>query len=181
MTVKPRDSSNSNTGSGSSGALLRHRPLGTERASFPAFRSSLSKPRHRSRFHHRESATTRGPVTVRVQHHQAATCVRAPVGHSFQVEETPPTGLRDHLTADRTRPLLIQPQPDQSHSRIVKAEQAGRHGRVKALQWLLIHSFSGKALAVKRVTGNRGRKTPGVDGVTWSTPGAKLKALPSAF
>lgn len=62
-------------------------------------------------------------------------------------------------------------------TRIVKAEQAGRHGRVKALQWLLTHSFSGKALAVKRVTGNRGKKTPGVDGVTWSTPGAKLKAV----
>ena len=41
-------------------------------------------------------------------------------------------------------------------ARIVKATQEGRHGRVKALQWLLTHSFSGKALAVKRVTENRG-------------------------
>jgi RNA-directed DNA polymerase len=62
-------------------------------------------------------------------------------------------------------------------ARIVKAEQVGKHGRVKALQWLLTHSFSGKALAVKRVTENRGKRTPGVDGVTWSTPGAKLKAV----
>ena len=61
-------------------------------------------------------------------------------------------------------------------ARIVKATQNGKHGKVKALQWLLTHSFSGKALAVKRVTGNRGKRTPGVDGVTWSTPGAKLKA-----
>jgi RNA-directed DNA polymerase len=37
-------------------------------------------------------------------------------------------------------------------TRIVKATQAGRHNKVKALQWLLTHSFSGKALAVKRVT-----------------------------
>jgi RNA-directed DNA polymerase len=51
-------------------------------------------------------------------------------------------------------------------TRIVKAEQAGNHCRVKALQWLLTHSFSGNAPAVKRVTGNRGR-APGVDGVTW--------------
>lgn len=62
-------------------------------------------------------------------------------------------------------------------ARIVKATQEGRHGRVRALQWLLTHSFSGKVLAVKRVTENRGKRTPGVDGVTWSSPGAKLKAV----
>jgi RNA-directed DNA polymerase len=48
---------------------------------------------------------------------------------------------------------------------------------VKSLQWLLTHSFSGKALAVKRVTENQGKKTPGVDGMTWSTPEAKSQAL----
>jgi len=53
----------------------------------------------------------------------------------------------------------------------------GRWGRVKALQWLLTHSFSGKALAVKRVTGNKGKRTPGVDGELWSTPGSKHKAI----
>jgi RNA-directed DNA polymerase len=50
---------------------------------------------------------------------------------------------------------------------------------VKALQWLLTHSFGGKALAVKRVTGNQGKKTPGVDRVLWRTPAAKLKAIGS--
>ena len=39
--------------------------------------------------------------------------------------------------------------------RIVKATQIGRRNKAKALQWLLTHSFSGKALAVKRVTENR--------------------------
>jgi len=48
---------------------------------------------------------------------------------------------------------------------------------VKALQWLLTHSFSGKAMAVKRVTENRGKATPGVDKVTWSTPEAKGRAV----
>ena len=62
-------------------------------------------------------------------------------------------------------------------ARIVKATREGRHGRVKALQWMLTHSFSGKALAVKRVTENQGKKTPGVDGVTWSTPEAKSQAM----
>jgi len=62
-------------------------------------------------------------------------------------------------------------------ARIVKATQEGKHGRVKALQWLLTHSYSGKALAVKRVTENRGKRTPGVDGCTWSTPGSRMRAI----
>ena len=50
-------------------------------------------------------------------------------------------------------------------TRIVKATQDGRHNKVKALQWLLTHSFSGKALAVKRVTENvLRRKCSGVTG-----------------
>ena len=49
-------------------------------------------------------------------------------------------------------------------ARIVKATREGRWGKVKALQRLLTHSFSGKALAVKRVTENQGKRTPGVDG-----------------
>ena len=36
--------------------------------------------------------------------------------------------------------------------RIVQATKAGRWGKVHALQHLLTHSFSGRALAVKRVT-----------------------------
>jgi RNA-directed DNA polymerase len=62
---------------------------------------------------------------------------------------------------------------------MVKALQAGRHNKVKALQWLLTHSFSGRALAVKRVTENQGRNTPGVDKVTWKTPAAKTNAIAS--
>lgn len=61
--------------------------------------------------------------------------------------------------------------------RIVKAIEAGRWGKVKALQWLLAHSFSGKALAVRRVTENRGKKTAGGDGETWDTPHKKAKAI----
>jgi RNA-directed DNA polymerase len=64
-------------------------------------------------------------------------------------------------------------------TRIVKAVQAGRHNKAKALQWLLTHSFCGKALAVKRVTENKGKNTPGVDKVTWKTPEAKTNAIAS--
>jgi RNA-directed DNA polymerase len=62
-------------------------------------------------------------------------------------------------------------------ARIVKATQEGRHGKVKALQWLLTHSFHGRALAVKRVTHNQGKNTPGVDGAIWSTPASRYKAI----
>ena len=64
-------------------------------------------------------------------------------------------------------------------ARIVKATREGRRGKVKALQRLLTCSFSGKALAVKRVTENQGRRTPGVDSVCWTTPAARLKAIGS--
>lgn len=61
--------------------------------------------------------------------------------------------------------------------RIVKARKDGRHGRVKSLQWMLTHSFAAKAIAVKRVTTNDGKKTAGVDGVLWSTDKAKYEAV----
>jgi RNA-directed DNA polymerase len=64
-------------------------------------------------------------------------------------------------------------------TRIVKAIQEGRYNKAKALQWLLTHSFSGKVLAIKRVTENKGSHTPGVDKVTWKTPAAKTKAIAS--
>jgi RNA-directed DNA polymerase len=63
--------------------------------------------------------------------------------------------------------------------RIAKATSENRHGKVKALQWLLSHSFSAKALAVKRVTSNSGAKTPGVDGVILKTPESKMEVVRS--
>ena len=38
--------------------------------------------------------------------------------------------------------------------RIAKAIREGRHGKAKALQWILTHSFHAKLLAVKRVVQN---------------------------
>jgi RNA-directed DNA polymerase len=64
-------------------------------------------------------------------------------------------------------------------TRIVKATQDGRHNKARSLQWLLTHSFSGKALAVKRVTENKGKNTSGVDKITWKTPGEKTNAIAS--
>ena len=61
--------------------------------------------------------------------------------------------------------------------RIVKATQGGRWNKVKVLQRLLTSSFSGKALAVKRVTENQGKRTAGVDRQLWSTPESKSQAV----
>src|SRR5436309_15847709 len=62
-------------------------------------------------------------------------------------------------------------------ARIVQATQAGKWGKVKALQRLLTHSYSAKALAVRRVTENPGKWTPGVDGEIWKTPEQKTTAI----
>ena len=63
--------------------------------------------------------------------------------------------------------------------RIAKAVRNKQYGKVKSLQWLLAHSASAKLLAVKRVTTAKGSKTPGIDGVIWSTPEEKYTAARS--
>src|SRR5271170_6226512 len=62
-------------------------------------------------------------------------------------------------------------------ARIVKATRESRWGKVKVLQRLLTHSFYGRALAVKRVTENQGKRTSGVDGKVWGTPATRYKAI----
>jgi len=61
--------------------------------------------------------------------------------------------------------------------RIVKAAKERRWRAVRSLQRLLVRSTAAKALAVRRVTDNRGKRTPGVDGIVWRTPEAKAKAV----
>jgi RNA-directed DNA polymerase len=64
-------------------------------------------------------------------------------------------------------------------ARIAKAAKAGEWRTARRLQRLLTRSESAKALAVRRVTENRGRNTPGIDRQTWSTPESKWEALVS--
>lgn len=64
-------------------------------------------------------------------------------------------------------------------ARIVKATREKKWNKVKALQHLLTHSLSGKLTAVKRVTENSGKRTSGVDKVTWETPQKKIAAVHS--
>ena len=61
-------------------------------------------------------------------------------------------------------------------SRIAKAMRKGKTNLAKKLQYLLTNSYYAKLLAVRKVTTNKGKKTPGVDGKIWSTSRAKSKA-----
>ena len=61
--------------------------------------------------------------------------------------------------------------------RIVQAVKSGAWRKVKRLSYLLVYSFAARALAVKRVTANKGKKTSGMDGELWETPEKKAKAI----
>ncbi len=71
----------------------------------------------------------------------------------------------------------VESEVKQLQMRTAKATREGKYGKVKSLQWLLTHSYYAKLLAIKRVTQNKGCKTPGVDGVVWRTQGQKTMAV----
>ena len=62
-------------------------------------------------------------------------------------------------------------------NRIAKAFREGKYNKAKALKYLLTRSLAAKCLAVRRVTTNPGKSTPGVDQVIWKTPTQKKDAL----
>ena len=82
------------------------------------------------------------------------------------------TATWQHFDFDAMGPEVLRLQ-----MRIAKATKEGKHGKAKALQWMLTHSHAAKLLAVKRVTENKGKNTPGIDGARWTTPAAKLNAV----
>lgn len=78
----------------------------------------------------------------------------------------------DRLRLDKSRNMVKRLQ-----ARIAKACREGNERRMKSLQRLLTHSKAAKILAVQRVVGNKGGKTPGVDGVVWKTPRDRSQAI----
>lgn len=60
--------------------------------------------------------------------------------------------------------------------RIAKSARAKCWGKVQALQHLLTRSHQAKLLAVKRVTENQGRNSPGIDGIVWINAKQKWEA-----
>ncbi|WP_131783974.1 group II intron reverse transcriptase/maturase [Legionella gresilensis] len=71
---------------------------------------------------------------------------------------------------------LVQKHVYRLQMRIAKAKRENRPGKVKALQWILTHSLYAKVFAVRQVTQNQGRNTPGVDNILWKTTKVKANA-----
>lgn len=85
-------------------------------------------------------------------------------------------------SSDSAQWQSIDWKPIESHvlklqMRIAKATREGKHGKAKALQWILTHSRSAKLLAVRRVSQNKGSKTPGIDDFIWNTDACLIKAV----
>jgi RNA-directed DNA polymerase len=58
--------------------------------------------------------------------------------------------------------------------KIADATKSSDWRRVNRLQYKLTHSFRAKLLAVKVVTSNKGKNTPGIDNAIWNTDARKL-------
>ena len=70
----------------------------------------------------------------------------------------------------------VQKHVNRIQVRITKAVKVCKWYLVKSLQYLLTHSYYAKLLATLNVTQNKGKRTAGIDGETWSSPEAKMKA-----
>lgn len=84
------------------------------------------------------------------------------------------------LTLDLFEPARIEAfrkEVRKLQLRIAKAHREGEPGRVKALQRILTRSLAARVLAVRRVTTNKGKRTPGVDRVVWKTPEEKTETV----
>src|SRR5215471_12900096 len=104
---------------------------------------------------------------------------------------TQPTGIRRELeAAPRAAGASLRPVDWRSikwkqanrnvrrlQSRIAQAQQQGKKRKVRALQFILTRSHSGRCLAVRRITENPGKRTPGVDGQLLDTPAKKAQAV----
>lgn len=88
-----------------------------------------------------------------------------------------PTRRKNHWTPDGVNWKIVEQTVKQLQMRIAKAAKEGRYRKMRSLQWILAHSFYAKLLAVRRVTSNKGKNTPGVDGVVWKTSRQKMKAV----
>jgi RNA-directed DNA polymerase len=97
----------------------------------------------------------------------------------MQMTAEPSAGAASHIFTDwhSIAWKTVYEHVRRLQARIVQATKAGKWHKVQALQHLLTHSFSGKALAVRRVTENQGKNTPGVDTVTWKDPESKGMAI----
>jgi RNA-directed DNA polymerase len=105
--------------------------------------------------------------------------LEAPMKGAMQMTAESSAGAVSHLSTDwhSINWGAVNETVRRLQARIVQATKAGKWHKVQALHHLLTHSLSGKALAVRRVTENQGKNTPGVDTVTWQDPESKGMAI----
>jgi RNA-directed DNA polymerase len=72
---------------------------------------------------------------------------------------------------------LVEQFVGKLQTRIAQAEMSKDFRRANRLSRSLVRSWQAKALAVKRVTTNQGKRTAGTDRELWSTPEAKWAAV----
>lgn len=72
---------------------------------------------------------------------------------------------------------LVRRFVGKTQMRIAQAEKNQDFRRVKRLQRSLVRSWAAKALAVRKVTENQGKRTSGVDRVLWDTAEKKWNAI----
>jgi RNA-directed DNA polymerase len=100
-----------------------------------------------------------------------------PIDEAKQMTTENPVGAASHVEHPAMDRRVAYHNVRRLQVRIVKAMKDSRWGKVKALQRLLTRSWSGKILAVQRVTENAGKNTPGVDGEIWNTSRKKAQAV----
>ena len=84
-----------------------------------------------------------------------------------QTDEQPPTW-------EQIEWKQVERNVRQLQERIYRATERQEWAKVRSLQKLLVRATSNKLLAIRRVTQeNRGKQTPGVDGVVCDTPEAR--------
>jgi len=89
-----------------------------------------------------------------------------------------PTRRREHWKLpDGLSWKTVERKVKRLQMRIAKAAKEGNYRSMRSLQWLLAHSRLAKLLAIRRVTSNKGKSTPGVDGVVWRTSRQKMRAV----
>lgn len=88
----------------------------------------------------------------------------------------PPAWAQDWKSIDWA---IVHRKVKRLQMRIAKAVRENDWGKVRSLQRILTRSMAAKLWAVRRVVTNRGKRTPGVDGVIWTTPQQKLQAARS--
>jgi RNA-directed DNA polymerase len=84
---------------------------------------------------------------------------------------------RDSLQWEAIDWAAVEQFINKAQARIAKATAAGNKKPVRELQRMLTRSHYAKLWAIRKVTGNKGKRTAGVDNEKWEIPAQKWQAV----